>query len=157
MSVAKQQPSAGKPRRGDFLLVRRGLFEHVKRGWMDEQMYLAFQIVLDQADWDTGVWDGSSRRLREAVPAWSLSTCKRVLDRLCAGLYVHAEHNAQGVRGNYSVLVNKYERPKDAVRVRDWPTQDWREAETQDWREATEEGSLGRHAGFTDDADGVRW
>ena len=118
-----------RPKRSEFLMVRRGVFEHLKDGRMDEQMLVAYELILDQSDWDTGVWLGSSGRLREAVPAWSLSTCVRVLDRLCAGWYIKSQH-VRGVRGNYPVLVNKFARPKDGVVVRDWATQDWRGAET---------------------------
>src|SRR5271157_4220842 len=109
--------------------VRNGLLEHVQKGWMDEQMYLAYSVMLHQCDWATGVWLGCALRLQAAIPAWSLSTCRRVLNRLQRGLYCESEHDP-GVRGNYRVLISNYEPTvgKSKGRLRPTETQDWREA-----------------------------
>lgn len=116
--------------RNGFISVRTGLLEHVQKGWMDEQMFLAYCIMLDQCDWKTGIWIGSSYKLQAATPSWSLSTCKRVINRLARGQYIDSEH-IRGSRGNYQVLVNNYEPTAGKLkgkRLRKTETCDWREA-----------------------------
>lgn len=98
-----------KPRDNQaFLLMRKGIFEHVRKGWMDEQMFLAYSILLETCDWATGVWHGSGARLRNDVGAqWSERNAQRVLERLEAGRYIHSTHQ-RGKRGNYNIYINNY-------------------------------------------------
>jgi hypothetical protein len=121
---------SGKKKNGGHLKMRNGIFEHVQKGWMDEQMYLAYNVMLHQCDWKTGEWTGSAARLREAIPHWSLATVKRVLNRLARGQYVDSQH-VRGARGNYKVLINNYEPttgPLAGKRIRKTETIDWRTA-----------------------------
>jgi hypothetical protein len=121
-----------------FIHLRNGLLEHVQKGWMDSDMVLAYLVLLRQCDWATGVWTGSAARLKDTVPAWSLSTCIRVLSRLARGLYIESEH-IRGSRGNYPVLINNYEPIVGGKVVK----KKLRKTETIDWRTAvkvTDEG-----------------
>lgn len=80
--------------------------EHVAKGWMDEVMYLAYCVILRQADFETGVWRGSAERLAAAC-LWSKSKANRALNRLVAGHYISSKH-VPDVRGNYDVLINNF-------------------------------------------------
>jgi len=91
-----------------FLLVRKGIFEHVRNVWMDEQMYLAYHIILDKCDWGTGVWHGSAASLRAEVGGqWSERTAERVLERLVERRYIDSLFQ-RGKRGNYDILINNF-------------------------------------------------
>ena len=110
--------------------VRVGILTHVAKGWMDADMFLAYCIMLDQCNWETGIWMGSSHRLRESAPGWSLAHCKRIINRLTRGQYIESEH-IRGSRGNYPILINNYEPTagkQKGNRVRSTETIDWRTA-----------------------------
>ena len=36
------------------------LTDHVAKGWMDGDMYLAYNVMLHYCDWSTGIWHGSA-------------------------------------------------------------------------------------------------
>jgi hypothetical protein len=84
------------------------LTDHVAKGWMDGDMYLAYNIILQDCDWSTGIWHGSADKLAALVGGqWSKSTAKRVLKRLCLGRYV-TSHYVPKQMGNYDYSINNY-------------------------------------------------
>ena len=84
------------------------LTDHVAKGWMDGDMYLAYNIILQGCDWSTGIWHGSADKLAALVGGqWSKSTAKRVLKRLCLGRYV-TSHYVPKQMGNYDYSINNF-------------------------------------------------
>jgi len=84
------------------------LTDHVAKGWMDGDMYLAYNIILQDCDWSTGFWHGSADKLAALVGGqWSKSTAKRVLKRLCQGRYI-TSHYVPKQMGNYDLAINNY-------------------------------------------------
>ena len=84
------------------------LTDHVAKGWMDGDMYLAYNIILQDCDWSTGIWHGSADKLAALVGGqWSKSTAKRVLKRLCQGRYI-TSHYVPKQMGNYDIAINNY-------------------------------------------------
>jgi hypothetical protein len=84
------------------------LTDHVAKGWMDGDMYLAYNIILQDCDWSTGIWHGSADKLAALVGGqWSKSTAKRVLKRLCQGRYI-TSHYVPKQMGNYDLAINNY-------------------------------------------------
>ena len=84
------------------------LTDHVAKGWMDGDMYLAYNVMLHYCDWSTGIWHGSADSLAAKVGGqWSKSTAKRVLKRLCLGRYI-TSHYVPKQMGNYDYAINNY-------------------------------------------------
>jgi hypothetical protein len=84
------------------------LTDHVAKGWMDGDMYLAYNVMLHYCDWGTGIWHGSADKLAALVGGrWSKSTAKRVLKRLCLGRYV-TSHYVPKQMGNYDYSINNF-------------------------------------------------
>ncbi len=84
------------------------LTDHVAKGRMDGDMYLAYNIILQDCDWSTGIWHGSADKLAALVGGqWSKSTAKRVLKRLCLGRYI-TSHYVPKQMGNYDIAINNY-------------------------------------------------
>src|ERR1019366_3313541 len=84
------------------------LTDHVAKGWMDGDMYLAYSVILQNCDWSTGFWHGSADALAALVGGqWSKSTAKRVLRRLCLGRYITSHHIPKQM-GNYDIAINNY-------------------------------------------------
>jgi hypothetical protein len=98
-----------KPRDNQaFLRMRKGIFEHVRKGWMDSSMFLAYSVLLETCDWATGVWHGSGAKLRDLTGSqWSERTAERVLEQLAEGKYIESKYQ-RGKRGNYDILINNY-------------------------------------------------
>ena len=54
------------------------LDDHVKKGWMDAYMVLAYAIMLRHCDWKTGIWHGSADSLAALTGGqWSKATAVR--------------------------------------------------------------------------------
>jgi len=84
------------------------LTDHVAKGWMDGDMYLAYNVILQNCDWNTGIWRGSAASLAAKVGGqWSLATAKRILKRLCLGRYITSHHVPKQM-GNYDIAINNY-------------------------------------------------
>jgi hypothetical protein len=59
------------------------LDDHVKKGWVDADMFLAYCLMLRNCDWATGVWIGSADALAALSGGqWSKPTAVRILRRL---------------------------------------------------------------------------
>jgi hypothetical protein len=84
------------------------LDDHVKKGWMDADMVLAYTIMLRHCDWNTGIWHGSADSLAALTGGqWSKPTAVRVLRRLGQGRYITSRH-VDKVRGNYDIAINNF-------------------------------------------------
>jgi hypothetical protein len=84
------------------------LDDHVAKGWMDGDMFLAYSLMLRRCDWSTGVWHGSAASLAALSGGqWSLATAKRILKRLCLGRYLTSHHVPKEM-GNYDLAINNY-------------------------------------------------
>ena len=123
-----------QPADSGHLKVRKGLFEHLKLGWMDDQMYTAYNILLEECDWATGIWHGSGDKLSAAVGGqWSKSTANRILERLAHGKYITSRY-IRGRQGNYDVAINNYEPTtgeNKGKRIRRTTTIDYRTVESE--------------------------
>jgi len=89
--------------------VRNALLDdHVKKGWMDADMFLAYCLMLRNCDWATGVWIGSADALAALSGGqWSKPTAVRILRRLRLGRYI-TSHHVDKVRGNYDIAINNF-------------------------------------------------
>ena len=84
------------------------LDDHVAKGWMDGDMFLAYSLMLRRCDWSTGIWHGSAASLSALSGGqWSLATAKRILKRLCLGRYITSHHVPKQM-GNYDLAINNY-------------------------------------------------
>jgi len=84
------------------------LDDHVKKGWMDSDMFLAYSLMLRRCDWSTGIWHGSADSLAALTGGqWSKPTAVRILRRLRLGRYVTSRH-VDKVRGNYDIAINNF-------------------------------------------------
>ena len=104
-----------------FLMMRKGIFQHLKCSNMDEQMFTAYSVILDHCDWSTGEWWGCAAALRAEVGMqWSERTAERILERLVDGRYI-TSHFQRGKYGNYKIEVNNFvptEGPNMGVKLR---------------------------------------
>jgi hypothetical protein len=84
------------------------LKDHVAKGWLDGDMHLAYTLILQNCDWNTGIWHGSADALAALVGGqWSKSKAVRVLRRLCLARYI-TSHHVPKQKGNYDIAVNNY-------------------------------------------------
>jgi hypothetical protein len=137
--------------KGDgFLRMRNGIMPHLERGWMDEQMFTAYTIMLAKCDYATGIWKGSADALVAAVGGqWSVRTAQEVIRRLSLGLYITSKHE-RGKRGNYDVLINNYEPQKGPMkgkRLRKTTTRLWSEHRDQALNKAESDATNGVTSG----------
>src|SRR5208282_5491837 len=98
----------GEKKDAGYIMLRNGLLDHLRRGWVDGDMIAAYLVMLRECDHGTGVWRGSALKLQAAIPDWSKATCVRVIGRLVRGQYIDTTHVA-GATGNYDMLINNYE------------------------------------------------
>jgi hypothetical protein len=112
-----------------FIKIRRGLEEHMLSGsigFFEAGVYLT---ILIQADYRTGVWTGSAPRLAATAPRGaSLRDVQRALERLAEIAFIKVFHT-HGQRGNYRVLIHKYESQSPALmgkRLNAIKSTDWR-------------------------------
>ncbi len=99
-----------------FIQIRRGLKEHLlagRIGLFEAGVYLVIHL---QTTFETGIWTGSAPRLLATAPRGaSLRNVQRAIARLeeIDFIRVFRQH---GQRGNYRVLINKYEPQSGALR-----------------------------------------
>jgi hypothetical protein len=115
--------------RNGFAKIRAGLEEHLiagRIGFFEAGVYLAIHL---QADFRTGLWIGSAPRLLATAPRGaSLRAVQRALERLAEIRFIRTFH-ISGTRGNYRVLLHKYEPQFGALRGRRlnaFASTDWR-------------------------------
>jgi hypothetical protein len=95
--------------------IRNGLIDdHLSDGRMDGDMYTAFNVMLRQCDWATGIWRGCSERLVDAMGGlWSPATARRILKRLANARYITSGFQ-NGRLGRYDIFINNYYPPTGA-------------------------------------------
>ena len=75
------------------------LTDHVAKGWMDGDMYLAYNIILQDCDWSTGIWHGSADNWRRWLAGNGLnpppSECSSGLPRRLHHVALCAEADGQ--------------------------------------------------------------
>jgi hypothetical protein len=99
-----------------FVKIRRGIEEHMIDGKIGFFELGVFTTVHLQADYRTGVWTGSAPRLAATAPRGSkLRDLQRALKRLEEIRFIRMFHK-RGKRGNYRVLLHKYEPNTPALR-----------------------------------------
>ena len=99
-----------------FVQIRRGLEQHLIAGSIGLFEVGAYLVMHLQADFETGIWTGSAPRLQATAPRGaSLRDVQRAIERLSQIKFVRAFH-VQGQRGNYRVLIHKYEPQFGALR-----------------------------------------
>jgi hypothetical protein len=99
-----------------FIQVRCGISDHLLSsalGAFDIGVYL---IILLQVDFESGIWTGSAPRLLASAPRGAgLRDMQRSLQLLEKIGFIRIFHR-HGLRGNYRVLINKYEPQFGALR-----------------------------------------
>lgn len=110
-----------------FIQIRRGLEEHIVNGnvgLFEAGVYLTIHL---QANFQSGLWIGSAARLLATAPRGAtLRAVQRALNRLSKIKFIRVFHR-HGVRGNYRVLIDKYE-PFGALkgkRLNAWKSESW--------------------------------
>jgi hypothetical protein len=117
--------------------MRRGVLNHLRLGRMTLKQKGAFETIVELADWQTGVWFGSARALSAICGAGDLSerearTLLESLEKARPQGYIR-RFVTPGHRGNYPIVVHKYEiRVGEVVfRVNAWKTEDWKHPELE--------------------------
>jgi hypothetical protein len=99
-----------------YIQIRRGLEEHLLAGRIGAFEAGVYLIIHFQVDFTTGVWTGSAPRLLASAPRGAtLRDMQRALARLEEVSFIRVFHR-QGSRGNYRVLIHKYEPQSGALR-----------------------------------------
>ena len=113
-----------------FVKIRRGIVEHLLSGaigFLEAGVYLTIHL---QADYRTGVWTGSAPRLAATAPRGAtLRDIQRALNRLAEIGFIRVFHT-RGARGNYRVLIHKFEVETPALkgkRLNAFKSENWRE------------------------------
>jgi hypothetical protein len=113
-----------------FIQIRRGLLEHVENGTiglLDLGVYVQIHL---QVNYETGVWMGSAAKLAATAPRDADDRAiRRSLENLERIGFIK-RFMVRGKRGNYPVVVNKYEPQCGAMmgkRLNAEKTVDWRQ------------------------------
>jgi hypothetical protein len=108
-----------------FIMMRVGIFEHIRSGWMDADMFVVYSLMLHLCDWETGVWHGCAANMAAALNnIWSIKKVERILRRLANMRYITATYKV-GVTGSYDILINNFTPTKgsNAMKVKLRPVQ----------------------------------
>lgn len=101
---------------GGFVKIRRGIEEHLIAGAIGFFEFGVYATIHLQADYRTGVWTGSAPRLQASAPRGAkLRDIQRALKRLEEIAFIRVFHT-QGKRGNYHVMLNKFESSSPALK-----------------------------------------
>jgi hypothetical protein len=91
-----------------YVMMRVGIFEHIKNKSMDSDMYLVYSLMLHLADWETGEWWGCAAAMAsELGNVWGVKKTERVLNKLVKGKYIVSKYQ-KGRTGNYLILINNF-------------------------------------------------
>lgn len=126
-----------------FIKIRRGIEEHLIAGtigFFETGIYVAMHL---QADFRTGVWVGSAPRLAATAPRGaSLRDIQRAMERLAEIRFIRVFHTP-GSRGNYRVLLHKFEPQTPALkgkRLNAFKSENWRDLVFETCAEGDAEG-----------------
>jgi hypothetical protein len=99
-----------------FIQIRRGLDEHLLAGRISLFEAGVYLVIHLQANFETGMWVGSAPRLLAAAPRGAaLRDIQRAIEHLSEIGFLRTFHT-HGQRGNYPVLIHKYEPQFGALR-----------------------------------------
>jgi len=91
-----------------YVPIRPGIMEHLLRGDISALEFGVYVIIHLQADFSTGIWQGSAPRILNSAPRGAdLRKIQRAIEHLTA-LGLLKPFTVQGKRGNYPVLINKF-------------------------------------------------
>jgi hypothetical protein len=98
--------------------VMRDLHDHLRKGKLGPFELGVYQIIHWQADFKTGVWWGSAPAIHCVAPyGCSLRDVQRAIEKLTRIGFLVPFHK-RGKRGNFPVLIHKYEPLSGALRGR---------------------------------------
>lgn len=89
-----------------FLKLRRGLFTHIRNGYISHLQALIFIIMAGEADPASGLWWGSSKTL-ETLYEFNRRTARWALESLETKGYIK-RFPTQGSHAKYPILINKF-------------------------------------------------
>lgn len=99
-----------------FCILRAGVLDHLIAGRLGIFELGLYVIIHLQTDFKTGIWWGSAAKLHASAPAGiSLRQVQRGLQRLVKIGFLRPFHT-YGARGNYPVLIDKYDIKTGALR-----------------------------------------
>jgi hypothetical protein len=131
-----------------FIQIRRGLLEHAERGtvgFLDLGIYLQIHL---QVNYETGIWMGSAAKLSATAPRDADGRAiRRSLENLEHAGFIK-RFMVRGKRGNYPVVVNKYEPQCGAMkgkRLNAEKTMDWRQPVYESCHEVSIKCPRGAH------------
>lgn len=91
-----------------YVMMRVGIFEHVKNKSMDPFMVVVYTFMLHLCDWETGIWHGCAAKMAaELNNIWSVKKVERIVAKLVKGNYIES-HYRKGDYGNYDILINNF-------------------------------------------------
>jgi len=108
-----------------FIMMRVGIFEHIRNGWMDADMFLVYSLMLHLCDWETGVWHGCAAAMADELNSvWSVKKVERILKRLADARYINSTY-VTGDTGRYDIEINNFTPTtgKNALKVKLRPVQ----------------------------------
>lgn len=92
-----------------YAIIRRGLLDHLLEGRLGFFELGIYTTIHLQADFQTGVWRGSAPRLLATAPAGTtLREVQRAVQILVKIGFLRT-FQTHGSRGNYAVLIDKYD------------------------------------------------
>jgi hypothetical protein len=95
--------------RGGYIIIRSGITDHLissRLGFFEFGVYATIHL---QANFKTGIWWGSAPRLLATAPSGTdLRKVQKALQALAEIGFLRPFHT-HGARGNYPVLIDKYE------------------------------------------------
>jgi hypothetical protein len=74
---------------------------------MSADEYCVFSLLLQVADFRSGMWRGSGVALSAYLKTWSIRKCQRTLQALAAKDYISLR-SIRGKKGNYPVIIHKF-------------------------------------------------
>lgn len=123
-----------------FIQIRRGLLDHAETGSVGLSDLGVYLMIHLQAHYETGIWIGSAAKLAATAPRDSDDRAiRRSLENLERVGFIK-RFMVQGKRGNYPVLINKYEPQSGAMkgkRLNADLTTDWRHPVYKSCREVS--------------------
>ena len=113
---------------GWYAILRSGILDHLLAGKLGYPEIGIYTTIHLQADFKTGIWRGSAPRLLAAAPRGaSIRDVQRWLQILTRIRFLRPFHR-HGERGNYPVLIDKYDVRIGALkgmRLNAWASTSW--------------------------------
>jgi hypothetical protein len=112
-----------------YAIIKSGALDYLLRGEISYLDFGVYAVIHLQADFSTGIWWGSAPRLVAAAPrGTTLREVQRCVQTLEQIRFLRPFHE-HGARGNYPVLINKYDVKMGALkgkRLNAWKSESWR-------------------------------